>query len=478
MAKEYSNYSLQDYLVLFQNTNVQLNGIDSRVNFMDNSYTISDITKCKDYLKMTLNNKPGSNVIRNTDFLNKGQQLLTENLMQRKLSNSTTSVFVKPVKPDNILNGLEKNTYDNMMNIDTRYMVSYNFEDNYSKALENKNNMIVKLTQPVNNVVELSLNSIQLPYTFYNISEKRNNNYFYIYLNSDSNSVYEIRLEDGHYENVDNLLTEINNKINDNGLDTNEIYFEMNNNTKKIKIVNTSSDDIHFEFFQSNNNSDFGSGNNNNYSQLQKCLGWFLGCRNIQSTPDFISSDQDSISLIVEVKKPSSPHIFQAMPMVPNQKYFILCIDDFTKSQNDKNLIEINNMSSKIKPKIYPMDDKNMNCITCDNDSNYQGKYTKAEKYSQIEILKNQRNNSNIAHSENINVNQVLAIIPFDTSSAKFSTTLSFNNELYLKKNRKYFGPVDITKIKFTLYDDYGDVIDFNGYNWNFSLVATSLYKL
>ena len=87
-------------------------------------------------------------------------------------------------------------------------------------------------------------------------------------------------------------------------------------------------------------------------------------------------------------------------------------------------------------------------------------------------------NNNNFLNN-NLNVNSILAIIPFNPSNSHITfnkmISYSFSNET--KHNRKYFGPIDIEKFKFTLYDDSGNVIDFNGCNWNFSLIAKSLYK-
>ena len=42
---------------------------------------------------------------------------------------------------------------------------------------------------------------------------------------------------------------------------------------------------------------------------------------------------------------------------------------------------------------------------------------------------------------------------------------------------REYFGPVDITTMKVTLYDDKGNLLDLNGMDWSFSIIVKCLYQ-
>ena len=42
---------------------------------------------------------------------------------------------------------------------------------------------------------------------------------------------------------------------------------------------------------------------------------------------------------------------------------------------------------------------------------------------------------------------------------------------------REYFGPVDITSMKVTLYDDKGKLLGLNGHDWSFTLIAKCLYQ-
>lgn len=290
---------------------------------------------------------------------------------------------------------------------------------------------------------------------------------------------FQIVLEDGQYESVSNIIDEINNQINKYDVIKNKIKFMQNENTKKVFIDNQSNNNIKIQFyFREASDNDT---NNNNAIEIYRCLGWCLGCRNIVNNIVFddVHDKIESLELSITMNANTNKQM-KTVPCIPDLKYFVLCIDDFTKSQNDKNIISTSQTPLKLQPKVYPMDDKNMNCIDCSNASEFNGKYTKAEQYAQIELLKNKRINSTQTYNDYLNVNNVLAIIPFhhiNNTNAKFSSIMSFDSSYFIKKNRKYFGPVDLTKIKFTLYDDYGNIVDFNECDWNFSLIAKSLYN-
>ena len=59
---------------------------------------------------------------------------------------------------------------------------------------------------------------------------------------------------------------------------------------------------------------------------------------------------------------------------------------------------------------------------------------------------------------------------------APASRIVDFSGPLQNNK-REYFGPVDITSMKVTLFDDSGNVLGLNGHDWSFSLIVKALYQ-
>ena len=48
----------------------------------------------------------------------------------------------------------------------------------------------------------------------------------------------------------------------------------------------------------------------------------------------------------------------------------------------------------------------------------------------------------------------------------------------FISEPRKYFGPIDITKLQIKLLDAYGRVLDMNGSDYSFRLLLHLIYDL
>ena len=46
----------------------------------------------------------------------------------------------------------------------------------------------------------------------------------------------------------------------------------------------------------------------------------------------------------------------------------------------------------------------------------------------------------------------------------------------YFNRSRDYFGPVDIQRLTFTLYDEFGRIIDLNNMDWSLVLGFECVY--
>ncbi len=65
-----------------------------------------------------------------------------------------------------------------------------------------------------------------------------------------------------------------------------------------------------------------------------------------------------------------------------------------------------------------------------------------------------------------------------ETNGSYKSARPIYDDDLGFEINsiREYFGPTDIQKLTFTLYDEYGRIIDFNSMDWSLVLVFNCLY--
>lgn len=96
--------------------------------------------------------------------------------------------------------------------------------------------------------------------------------------------------------------------------------------------------------------------------------------------------------------------------------------------------------------------------------------------YLAVDDFNNSANNMFItAFNQSILNPNILARISLRGS---YFSLLMDNDLNIVTEPRKYFGPVDIQRLRIRLYDDYGRVLDMNGANFSFCLVFTMLYDL
>ena len=98
-----------------------------------------------------------------------------------------------------------------------------------------------------------------------------------------------------------------------------------------------------------------------------------------------------------------------------------------------------------------------------------------------IDDYNNNVNNYYIsAYSDSINNRNILARINISNGgNAKglYQSTETDGFSSQINRSRNYFGPVNIEKLRITLYDDYGRIINLNNMDWSFVLELETLYK-
>ena len=109
--------------------------------------------------------------------------------------------------------------------------------------------------------------------------------------------------------------------------------------------------------------------------------------------------------------------------------------------------------------------------------------YIKGPKYIFIAIddYNNNVNNYYIsAYSDSINNRNILARINISNGgNAKglYQSTETDGFSSQINRSRNYFGPVNIEKLRITLYDDYGRIINLNNMDWSCSLMFECMYS-
>jgi len=307
-----------------------------------------------------------------------------------------------------VINPLKTEVISKYLNIDTR------FRDRMS--ITNSSDFLLNLPIKFQKVVSMQVSAIEFPVSFYGISSKYGNNYFYIAARQqlDEYNFKEdfriITIPDGNYNATDfvstlNTLLQLRNEDQtfvDPGNLLNYIQFRLDititgSGTGKLILETyglfaTMIDTIILDFSR------------DIYGNLDKApvtnkIGMNMGFmkRKYQGQKKYVAES---------ILEPA------------NIRYIYLAIDDFNNSVN---------------------------------------------------------NNFICAFNQSIMNPNILARIPIKGSY--FSLLMDNDMENY-SEPRKYFGPVDIQKLHIRVYDDHGRILDTNNGNFSFCLHFKMLYDL
>jgi hypothetical protein len=330
-----------------------------------------------------------------------------------------------------VINPLLTNTILKAVNIDSR------FRENYYSTKSTSFN--ITLPFRLEKVIGYRIAGITLPLTYYNISQAYGNNVIQINILSRTalghvDVSYNLILPDGCYNTTQNIsiysscLEQVVNNILTN--DPNS----PNNNTTlcpdlklKYTIDRTSGRSIFAQDAASTTPYNFeivtsvgyslqtGAVEEDYYRVLMLRLGWVFGFRVAKySSSNTLAAPPTTFGSIV-----SEGICFTKFPL-----YGFLAIDDFNKNSNDYYMTVFANSISV--PNII-------------------GK---------------------------VNFTQFTESVGDFQAAQGESTTTAINRE------KRYFGPVNIQKLKISLYDDLGRILDLNNMDWSLELAFECVYNM
>jgi hypothetical protein len=192
------------------------------------------------------------------------------------------------------------------------------------------------------------------------------------------------------------------------------------------------------------------------FTTWDTCLGWILGFK--KQTYYYLSNNWNYTTNSAELTGDSVLSVFL-------YNSFIIVLDDYTHNHLNDGLITIAKGQQNYQD----------NTIPTTYESIIQGSISTQQNYAFNQELNSQTPAQNI-YSPGIYLKDVFGIIPMDTS------TLT-NNQIFIQsaatlqdQNRIYFGPVNIYRMGISLYTDRGQIIDLNGADWSFQMIAEQLY--
>jgi hypothetical protein len=331
-----------------------------------------------------------------------------------------------------VINPVLTNTFLRGVNIDTRFRENY-----YSTK---STNITITLPFRLERVISYRIVGITLPLSYYNISQSYGNNVIQINIVSNVSGtvgvLYNLILPDGCYNTTQNVsvysscLEQVVNNIltNDpNSPNNNPACVGLN---LKYTIDRTSGRSVfaqdatiagtiayNFEIIMNVGYNVQTGGVEDDYSRvLMLKLGWILGFRLAQYTSSNSSPPTSDTNF--------GSIISEGICFTKNPLYGFLAIDDFNKNSNDyymsvfSNSISVPNIISKVN------------------------------------------------------------FTAFSEGVGEFQAVQGESSSNAINREKRYYGPVNIQRLKITLYDDFGRILDLNNMDWNLELAFECVYNM
>ena len=376
-----------------------------------------------------------------------------------------------PVTQDS-LNPTLRNLNTRIINVDSQFrptILPFNSADPNSSS--SSTNYTFELSEPLTKVLSILLYSVQIPNTWYRFSLEQGNTCFNVEIGG---VLYSFNLPQGNYD-PSGILIQLDTDINwGSSTKPSEISWSYNYYSSKFMFTLTGTNPATFYFYDASGGIDCIGNRCFTSSLLNQNLGWSLGFRPAPLGPNSSTKIYTSFTKTYT----SGTYSLDAVSDLYGPKYFSIILDDFNQNRQNKGLVNIGvPEDTRLSLPSYYSSDLQLDCSGNKvNSSSGRGKkITQAQVYSINQILSNR--NTIKQRNYGSNSSDVLAILPIDiNSNIRQQPYTSFGANLLLNE-RRYYGPVDINRMRVRLVDDKGNTVNLNGADWCMSIVVNELYQ-
>lgn len=177
-------------------------------------------------------------------------------------------------------------------------------------------------------------------------------------------------------------------------------------------------------------------------------------------------------------------------------KYFILVIDDFNQNHVNNNLVTITEPSTRLRLPSYYNASLPYTCVPLPQAGAGGGAaalasrggavqqllpsaprtLTQSQLYTINEIQKNNHRTASFRSKAPTNAD-TFAIVPIKYGSMSTGQLYTELSGQFQDNKRVYFGPVNIERMRIRLLDDKGQAVDLHGGDWCVTLISENLYQ-
>lgn len=350
-------------------------------------------------------------------------------ILKTKLYDSIEPIIKKPDCNVDI-NSQYNNVMNKMIVINSEFITTSNNSD-----------FTFNLSEPLTDVLSISLYSFHIPFTWYNIDNDNGTNNFF--LKKSNGEEITLSIEPGNYQNNNVLINIINNNLV-------KYNCSCKLNTINGLVTITLSKDISEIIFYKDDT----------ISKINNNLGYIIGFRNSLYTRQSNGTSWNITSEAICNKNTTN--------------YMQIMLDDFNKNRYNSNIINVysaNDTSYDYSTTTNP--------IARNSDNEVVETFPRTLTQNQIYAINEADNNKNINNlkSQNVFMSDMFALIPSKHHSMNIGDLcVEFGGTMQNNK-RIYFGPVNLSKMHVKLLDDKGRIVNLHGNDWSFTIICELLYQ-
>jgi len=387
------------------------------------------------------------------------------------------------------------NTTNQLITIDSRYReFIFPYDASNSATNSSPTNFNMMLNSPLKECISLTVNSVTLPKTWYNIDESIGNNYFYV-------GGTPITVPSGFYEPT-TLQTELQNSINqilavDPLFPLNSVSYIQQTGKFSLNFTNTFGImpmDVSLIFWDKDGSynptntsgiSRYCSNQPLNEPKVDYNLGWVIGFR---SQPN--ANGVSCVNITMPPLSPTNPIVAPAVPDLAGTRHVYLIIDDNNQNKLNTGTLgiakQINTPASLPTSYSAYYTDASYVCVPGTNNPiifNPDDERARVGQLTQVQLYVLNQTQFNVESYQwkdrvyGPEKADVLGVIPVTSFNVPWGQNIVALGSNLLANKRVYFGPVSLNKFRVQLVDDLGNVINLNGRDWACTINVEQLYQ-
>jgi hypothetical protein len=413
------------------------------------------------------------------DSVNGHNQMKREQL---GIINSRVQEFVQ-----DSLNPTLKNTTERLLVIDSLFRQTITPYVPNPASPASSSVFTMDLSEPLVNVLSMKLYSYQIPYSWYTVDSAYGTSCFWVKWQSPSGSGGPtlIQVDNGNYTPAQ-LISAIQAQL-DSVLNGGSGPFSVNNFDISYNPISGKSS-FSFDattvgyiaeviFYDSANENSCDGVLCGNTMRLNSNLGWMLGFR----------PTTDTTTPIVFSRTVTPPTRVYSDTTVDTYgtRYIVVVLDDLNQNRLNSGIVNIVDTSTTLSvpdyfnttiPNVCAPDPQLNNVSTPFYVASTPRTLTSKQLYSINSILDNRKNTYKYRSSAPSTSDVFALIFPKKTGASSGDMLVDLGSSMAYNR-RTYFGPVNIERLRISLQDDKGNLLNINGADWSISIIVEQLYQ-